>query len=205
MDMNEYLAEMAHAVQTLIPALWVEHDGVKKISARAAQLQALTDRDYQRVESILQIDDTDEDGIATALYWDTYFGVDKERHHAFEELKGLRQQEDARAFSRAAMGSTILQFAKQGISVVYGELRNSPPGRDINGVSLSELIWMGRNQGLHWEESDFGKGVTTCFDKLAVADPVFGEYKARSMGFEIVSLLGWRDYAAFERDMKSLS
>lgn len=205
MDMNEYLTEMAHAVQTLIPALWVEHDSVSEISAKAAQLQATTDRDYQRVETILQIDEQDDDGIATALYWSTYFGVDKERYHTIEELQALRQQEDARAFSRAAMASTILQFAKQGISVVHGDWKNSPPGRDIHGVSLSELIWMGRNQGLHWEESKFGKGVTACFDKLAMADPVFGEYGARSMGFEIVSLLGWRDYAAFEGDMRSLS
>ena len=205
MDMPQYLAEMAHAVQNLIPTLWVEHDGVTQISAKVAGLEAATARDYQRVEAILQIDEQDEDGIATALHWDTYFGVDKERYHAVEELDSLRQQEDARAFSRSAMASTILQFAKQGISVVHGELKKCPGGRDIHGISLSDLIWMGRNQGLHWEEGNFGKGVTACFDQLAAADAAFANYTTQSMGFEIVHLLGWRDYAAFEGDMRSLS
>ncbi|GGA62198.1 hypothetical protein [Sphingomonas psychrolutea] len=205
MDMSQYLREMAHAVQTFIPAVWVEHDNVNVISAKVAKLEAATTDGYQRVQEILQVDEADEDGLATALHWDTYFGVDKETYHAGKELDALRQQEDARAFSRSAMSSTILHFAKQGISVVHGDLKGSPPGRDVHGICLSELIWMGRNQGLHWEEGGFGKGVTAVFDKLAAADAVFGDYTDRSMGFEIVSLLGWRDYAAFESDLQSLS
>ncbi len=205
MIMAQYITEMSHAVQTLIPAVWAEHDVIQEISGKVARLEATTERDYQRVGQILSVDENDEDGLATFQHWETYFGVDKDRHQASAELAEARQQEATRSFSRAAMASTILQFAKQGISFVHGELKNAPPGRLIHSLPISEIIWMARNQGLHWEDGSFTKGVNDCFQSLAAHEGVFGNYTNQSMGFEVISLLGWRDCQRFEADLLSLS
>ena len=111
--MSQYIAEMSHAVQTLIPAVWAEHDVVQDISGKVARLEAATERNYRRVDQILSVDEADEDGLATFQHWDTYFGVDKDRHHASAELAEARQREATRSFSRAAMASAILHYAKQ--------------------------------------------------------------------------------------------
>lgn len=205
MEMPEYLAEMAPAVKTLIAAIWTEHAAVTELAGKLAHLTAATEDGYRRVEQILMVDPLDEDGLATGTHWETYFGVDKDRHHAANELDVLIEQQAARAFSRSAMASALLQYAKQGITLAHGELKNAPGGRTVLDVPLSEFIWMGRNQGNHWDEGEFRKGVTEFFTKLAAVDLTFQDYTARNLGFDIVSALGWSDYEAFERDMISLA
>ena len=205
MDMRNYLAEMEHAARTTIELVWTAHERMTAAETDLARLTAVTDDGYQRAEAFQQIEDPEDFMMGVGIHWDTYFGPDKERHHAAQDLLEVRATFDTQAFARAAQSASLIQYAKQGISLVHRGLDACPPGRDINGQSLATVIWMARNQALHWEEGRFSESVTTSFELLKAADLAFSDYSVRNMAFEIVSLLRWRDYVAYEADMLSLS
>jgi hypothetical protein len=75
MDMDAYLHEIEFAVRSLLPALWQERDRAAALQAEVASLTAEAERNYQQVERIAQTEVPDDDGIATMVYWDTYFRV----------------------------------------------------------------------------------------------------------------------------------
>ncbi len=108
-------------------------------------------------------------------------------------------------FSVAALAGALLQFGKQGISMVHRGLEHCPAGRSVGSQALKTVIWQGRNQGLHWEAGHFKSHVGECFDLLASeVDPRFGDYRQRNMAIDIVELLGWVTVDAFEDDLRSL-
>lgn len=205
MDMRKYLAEMDHAARSTIELLWAAHERMMTAEADLARLTAATYDGYQRAEAFQQFEDPEDFMMGVGIHWDTYFGPDRERHHAADDLSEIRATFDTQAFARAAQSASLIQYAKQGVSLVHGGLNACPPGRDIIGQPLATVIWMARNQALHWEEGRFSESVTTSFEMLKAADPAFSDYSVRNMAFEIVSLLGWRDYGAYEADMLSLS
>lgn len=204
MDMNTWIAESGHATTSLIPLLWAEHDAVEAAAIKLKALEQETERGYR--QSAAFMDDLDDEGLATAVHWDTYFGSDKERHHAVAHLADFQATLDARSVSRGALASTLLQIAKQGLSAVHGGLAATPVGRCIYGVDLKDLVWQARNQAMHWEEGRPHRGVIDCFEALKIAaDAGFGDYTARSLAFDVVMLLGWRDQASFEADLLLLA
>lgn len=203
MDMKTWLGETEHAMRAAISLIWAEHAAVANATDELAKLEAATERGYRQSEAFM--DDFDDEGLATAIHWDTYFGVDKERYHAGEALDALKGTQEARSASRAVLAGTALQIAKQGISAVHGKLDASPDGRKDAVVVLKELIWQGRNQAMHWEEGKPHKAAETCFETLRASNPAFADYTVRNLAFEVVELLGWKDYAAFEADMLSLA
>ena len=59
---------------------------------------------------------------------------------------------------------------------------------------------------MHWDEGRFNQAVRDCFNALAAdVAPSFGEFTTRSLAFEVVELLGWKEYADFKNDMLTLS
>jgi len=204
MDMSAYLAEMQHAVTELVALVWAEHSAAERALARLQELERETKRGYDRVQALV-LDEFDDDGTATATYWDTYFGPDKERFHAASAVEEVETTLAARDFSRCALASSLLQYGKQGISIVHGDLASAPAARQLHGVELKQLIWQGRNQAQHWEDGKPHKAVIACFDKLKAVDVVFTDYSQRSLAFEVIRLLQWNDWTAFERDMLSLA
>jgi hypothetical protein len=77
--------------------------------------------------------------------------------------------------------------------------------KDLISASLKEIIWQARNQAFHWEDGSFHEPTTKCFEHLATnVDPVFAQFKDRSLAFEIIGLLGWNNAEAFFTDMKLL-
>jgi hypothetical protein len=203
MDMKTWIGETEHAMRSTIDLVWAEHTAVAKAMGELARLEAETERGYRQSEAFM--DDFDDEGLATAIHWDTYFGPDKERHRAAGTLGELKATQETRSASRAALAGTALQIAKQGISAVHSKLDTSPDGRTEGGVVLKNLIWQGRNQAMLWEEGNPHKAVEICFESLKVRDSVFAEYTTRNLAFELLELLGWKDYAAFEADMLSLA
>jgi hypothetical protein len=161
MNMESWLAETAHATASLIPLIWAEHDAAEVAAAKLKALEEETDQGYR--QSAAFMDEFDDEGLATAIHWDTYFGPDKERHHAAIALADTQATLDARTFSRNSIASALLQIAKQGLSTVHGGLTSVPNGRDINGVDLKDVVWQGRNQAMHWEEGKPHPAVVTCF------------------------------------------
>lgn len=205
MDMKKYLTEIEHAARSTFDLVWAEHEKVAAAEVDVASLTAATEADYRRAEALMQFDDPDDFMMGVGIHWETYFGPDKKRYSAIDALAELRAIRDARAFSRAAQAANIIQYAKQGISIVHRDWSAAPSGRNISGQPLAKLIWMARNQGLHWEDHTFNENVTRCFEELKAFDPIFGDYASRNIAFEVISAIGWRDYAAFEADMLSLA
>jgi hypothetical protein len=206
MDMQAYLVEIRPAVELLLPGIWAERDQLAQLKAEVAQLRSTMITNYAQVESIVSSDIPDDDGIATGLYWDTYFGVDKEQHYKAIDLKELDEKVQTRTFAVGALAGTLLQFGKQGISLVHRGLGAAPSGRAIGSQSLKNVIWQGRNQSLHWEEGVFSPAVQDCFKRLAAeVDGSFADFLNRNMAMDVVEMLGWRTVADFESDLTRLA
>lgn len=205
MRLKDYLPEIRHAVETVIVDLHREHDHVSELREQVEVLTAATHAGYAQSESIAMISDVFDDDplLATAIHWDTYFGVDKERYYKDQELRKLTDSLAAKELSTSALAGSLLQFAKQGISLQYGRQKTACPiGRNIGSQGIAEVIWQGRNQALHWEDGAFSKPVQDCFTALAAEiDPVFGDYANRCFAFDIVCLLGWKTFVDLERDL----
>jgi hypothetical protein len=205
MDMTSYLNEIRHGCESVLPAIWTEWEAVEALKARIAVLTAQTEDGYRRAQFLQQFEDPDDYMMGVGLHWDTYFGPDKDRYNAAADLPSLEQVRDIRSFACAAMAGSVLQFAKQGISLVHGSLQNCPAGRIIHGVEIKSVIWQGRNQSMHWDEGQFSRAVQACFDTLKASDSAFNDYQARNVAFDVIRVLNWRNYAAFETDMMTLA
>jgi hypothetical protein len=207
MPIEDYLAEIRHAVEGLIPLIWEEADTARELREEVERLKRAAREGYRRAEALgLDAQDSEDVAWAAGAQWETYFGADKERHQAAQTLESVEQRTAAHAFSVAALAGALLQHGKQGISIVHGGLAGAPNGRMIGSQPLKEVIWQGRNQGLHWEEQSFHSPVEGCFHVLAAdIDPKFADYTTRNMAFDIVELLGWRDFNSFAADLRLLA
>lgn len=206
MQISEYLVEIRHAVEVVMSELHRERDLINRLEDELAPLAAAMEDGYRRVEFLAQNPDLDDDGLGTAIYWDTYFGSDKDRYYKAEELEKAQESLEAHRFSIAAMAGSLLQYAKQGIVLHYGiERIGCPDGRTVAGMPLHEVIWQGRNQAIHWEEGELRSPVERCFKKLAEQiDQVYQEFQTRSMAYDIICLLGWYSFDDFANDMRSI-
>jgi hypothetical protein len=102
------------------------------------------------------------------------------------------------ALSAAALAGALLQFAKQGLSLVHGNRQNCPNGRQIGSQVLRDIIWQGRNQASNWESGQLQSQVIKFFQTLAQEqDPKFSDYNKRNLAMEIIESLGWRDFCVF--------
>jgi len=204
MKLDEYLPEVQHAVETVIAEIYREQHVVSELQAELCNLEAATTDGYRRAEFFAMNPDLDDEGLATAIHWDTYFGPDKEWYHKSADLEKAAERVAAHEFSVSALCGNLLQYGKQGLSLQFGKHKHGcPDGRLVGGVPLREVIWQGRNQALHWENGTFNSAVTECYEQLAASlDPAFTQYKQRSMAYEVISHLGWMSAEDFMRDMR---
>jgi hypothetical protein len=207
MQITDYLPEVEHAVNTVLGELHIEHEHLARLKKELAALTAATEDGYRRADFLSLNPDLDDDGLGTAIHWDTYFGADKDRHYTAKDVAAAETRISARSFSIAALSGNLLQYGKQGLSLQYGKDRDGCPiGREIAGVPLHEVIWQGRNQALHWEDGAFHAKTTALFEHLAAkVSPTFAEYKTRSVAYDVVTLLGWRKTEDFMCDMRLLA
>ena len=134
-------------------------------------------------------------------FWSTYSGLGATQLSASNILAVLAV---THRLSAAALARALLQIARQGISGVHGG-PVSPVGRLIGTQNLSVVVWEARNQAMHWETGDTRKATEACFGTLARdVDPKYGEYRERSLAFDVVELLDWRTVDAFDADLGSL-
>ncbi len=114
----------------------------------------------------------------------------------------------------------ILQIAKQALSIRYGQRMNAPEGRKVSGTWVRDLIWHGRNQAMHYEETRLEpelndarkvvKGLSTwvkAFEALNQTNPERFVMKEpyQSLAKDVFDLLEWtHDYSKFDDDMKDL-
>lgn len=208
MEMTTYVENIEYSATHLLEAVWEEHSKLDKLTRRLRELEVETTDGYERAHVIaLDAEDSEDVMLATGAHWDIYFGADKEMHHVASQAGELNEIVKVHAFSVASLSGSLLQHAKQGISIVHRELTACPTGRVVAAaLHLKTVIWQARNQALHWEERNLRRPVRECFDDLRDnVDSSFGDYHSRCLAFEVVWLLGWTDFGKFRTDLLSLS
>lgn len=144
--------------------------------------------------------------------------------------RGLAAEREfhAEKYALAILCGSILQVAATGIRL-YSKNQEVPSewkkviksnaerfciGREVRGVPLGLVVYAARNQYNHPEDEKLREPSTTIFEKLATMhidgklcrDPAF-DLKVRlrwNYPSNVISLLGWSDYEAYESDMRSL-
>lgn len=137
----------------------------------------------------------------------------------------LRGNENGLATGDLLIGiaaGAMLQIAKQALSIGYGRRDYAPKGREVSGACIRDLIWHGRNQAMHYEETRLepeldGKGKPVkgrdrstwvkTFSALNEHDPqrFVMAPPFRSLAKDVVDLLGWtHDYQRLLIDMRCL-
>lgn len=182
LSMSDYLVEMREEITVALERLWREHRAVETLETQIEAAHGEMHHNYERVES-MNADPylDDDDGIATGLYWETYFGADKVQHDLTKSRNAIQSDLKQHSLARANAAGAILQYAKQAVSQCHGKNRNSAPfgRRQIAGQSLRDVIWEGRNQSEHWDEGAFKPNVDAVFAALDVHFPGrSGDYQA---------------------------
>lgn len=114
----------------------------------------------------------------------------------------------------------MLQISKQALSIAYGKQANAPEGARVSSSCVRDLIWDGRNQSMHYEDThlepirnESNKVVVKrsswveSFRMLNVQNPGCFEMAQpfRSLALDVLDVLGWTyDYSKFESDMRNL-
>ncbi len=206
MTLTDYLTEIEYAATQVIESLWHEHKEAEVLRKEIEALRKAVEENYARAHWIQQnAEDADDVMLGVGIHWDTYFGEDKDQYYKSKDLKDLEDRLVTREFSFASLAGTLLQFAKQGLSAVYGSPSNWPAGKAIGSQPLKVVILEARNQSEHWEEGNPRPRVEGCFQALeAEKGNVFGQYKIKNLAFEVVSMLGWNTFADFKNDMLSM-
>ena len=204
--MTNYTDEIKYAVEAALSTIWADVEELESLRQQLGRLTAETERGYRRAQAFQYDEDPDDVMMGVGVHWDTYFGPDKERHQVATTVDDLNQKIQVREFSRSAMSASVLQYAKQGISIVHGGLQPCPNGRGVGSQPLKTIIWQGRNQSLHWEEGNPRQPVIDCFDQLAIDfGDEFTPYKTSNLAFNVVRILEWKTYDSFESDMQYLA
>lgn len=208
LSMPQFLAEIEFAVTHALTAVWEDHSEAHRLFHQLERLRTATDAGYHRADAIgLNAEDPDDVAMSAGAYWETYFGVDKDRHASQAEFDEVDARFAIRQFSVEATAGAVLQHAKQGISIVHGGLNNSPAGRQVtSSLRLADVIWQARNQAIHWEDGNLHPPVLACFETLAsAADPRFmTEIYKGSQAFRILQQLKWRTWESFRDDLLTL-
>lgn len=131
-------------------------------------------------------------------------------------------------YALAALCGSLLQIAAMAIRL-YSKNGNVLPelsgvmkqaaipyciGRLVRGVPLGLVIYAGRNQYNHIEDNQLREPSSTVFEWLAtkhdygqgIRDPAFDLSAGLVWNYasNVTSLVGWRDYESYEKDMRSL-
>jgi hypothetical protein len=79
--MPSYLDEMHFAVEQVLDGLWNERKTLERLQAEIATLTNAVQQTYARADMIAQDAlDAEDVMLATGMFWDNYWGDDKERH-----------------------------------------------------------------------------------------------------------------------------
>lgn len=162
MDMTQYLDEIEHAATEVIALVWSERKILQSLTQTIKQDTNEMAAGYSSAEFLALNPDLDDENLGTGIHRDTYFGPDKDQRDAGEKKIEIEAILATRAFSTAVLSGSVLQFGKQGISLVHGGLSSSPAGRPVESQFLRDVIWQGRNHALHWEEGTPHLPVRAC-------------------------------------------
>lgn len=113
----------------------------------------------------------------------------------------------------------MLQISKQALSIAYGKQENAPEGERVSTSCVRDLIWDGRNQSMHYEDTHLEPSLgerknkvrrstwVESFRMLNSQNPGRFEMSQpfESLALDVLDVLGWTyDYGKFESDMRNL-
>lgn len=210
MDGRDFLKQSKYATEPVIDLIWGEKELLNNLQRDLTRLIAEAENGYRRAAPNPadtpfdpDFDGPDDVMARTGIYWDTYFGADRESYIVTEEIVKLDQSVELKKFSTQLLSSALLQIAKQGMSIVCKGFDNSNDGRMIESLSVKNIVWQGRNQAMHYNEvKPLHLPVTECFNTLVKEhEGKFDNYQNDPKSFEIVDLLQWNSWESFENDM----
>ena len=192
--MSQYISDTKYASENLLKMLNNERNLLnEKLFSRKTIIEAEKD-----LFDSMQKNDFTPEGIMDL------YGFNKASEKLWKEAEEILAFIVANTGSLSIIAGAVLQIAKQGISFKYKSLSACPYGRAVGKETLKNIIWQGRNQAMHFEEGKYKKSVVGCFKNLKID---FGDrfsLSDKNLAYDVLMLLGWESYAAYEKDMKLL-
>jgi hypothetical protein len=208
---TDYLNETEFASRKIIEAIWDDFNRADELKKEIEKESNIVQKEYNRAIAMqIYAEDPDDVMAGVGRYWDIYFGADKDVYHKNEKLVDLTKLLTARELSLTTLCGNLLEHAKKGISLIYGNPKSWPTGRSIGSQAISKVVFESRNQSTHIDEAiATGKykkpDVTICFKTLEnEIDKVFSDYLKRDMSFEIIKCLGWTTYRNYKADIETI-
>ncbi len=204
--MHQYLQDTEYAVRNLIQLAHAEEDQLRallaKLEAMKPQIKVL---EWDFESSDLNDDFSDVYVIGA---FSRMAQARTEANNLQGQIASLQASIGTRQQAIQAISGSILQVAKQGISLVHGGLKPAPEGRFIGTASLKSIIWNARDQAMHFEEGiPRNPAVRALFSILEAeqgSEFSLAAHLHQSRARQVINLLGWREYSAYVADMSSL-
>lgn len=203
--MNSYITDTSHSTSQLIKLIFEEENALNEAIKCHSGLMAKAEFYYKEFTSNDLHEDFDD--MHVMQDFNSMAKVKQSVNQIQIEINMLQLSIDAKEFSLRSLSGALLQIAKQGISITYGNLEACPDGRFIGSETLKNIIWQARNQSMHFEEGNPHPPVRICFQNLQNdfgADFSLGTTSPENLARRVVSLLGWTEYIAYEKDMDSI-
>lgn len=208
---EDYLKETEFASTKILESIWDDFNRSEELRNEIQQKSAIVQMEYDRSLAMqMYAEDPDDVMLGVGRYWANYFGADKEVYHKNEDLTDLTKLLAAREFSLNTLCGNLLEHAKKGLSIIYGNPKEWPSGKKIGSQDLSKVISASRNQSIHIEEAiKDGKfknpEISACFETLRdEINPVFGDYLNRDLSFEILRELDWKTFGNYKADLLTI-
>ena len=131
----------------------------------------------------------------------------QERDGVRREVDALQATVGAHQVAVQAICGSILQIAKQGLSLVHGGLATAPRGRLIGTSHLKDIVWQARNQASHYDEGNFRPPVVALFEALEASHGSsfsLAIHEQKNLAKQVVHLLGWTTYDGYIADARAL-
>lgn len=189
--MNQYLVDTNFAVENLFELITKEK---KQTATLKQQMDLLKEQANQILSEAYYMADQDIDDLETPAMiairhgYVRFLSASQEIEKKIDRMKASYEAKD---ISVRALCGSILQIAKQGISIVHNDdLNNVPVIIDTkSSEAIHNIIWQGRNQSMHYEDGSYNNKVVSCFTNLQLAygsdlDLSVGDNKAKHIVFD---------------------
>lgn len=203
--MHQYLTDTEFAVKNLLQLANAEEKQLQQLMPRLADIEAMF-RAHQWEFQTSDMNDDFSDAHAMAAFH-RMASAHKEAGALKVEVAALQASIEARQQAVQAIAAAVLQIARQGMSAVFGDMNAAPHGRMIGTLPIRDIIWQARNQALHHEEGTFHKPVAALFSTLEAEqghDFSLAQHVKQSLAKQVLKLLGWDAYEAYQADMGTL-
>jgi hypothetical protein len=207
--MDQYIIDTEYAVENLIHLITIDE---KQLFQYQNQCETAKEKEkyfYQQfIDSQFNDDVVTMQEQAKYVAWcQTNEETRKRLTELQEQIRLLQMSINSKSYSISTLCGTVLQIAKQGISIVHNDLNNCPDGKNIGLENLKNVIWQGRNQSMHYEEGKFSQAVRDCFFNLEIS---FGNRFSlnlnggQNLAHDVIEILDWKDYSIYQSDLKTL-